>query len=103
MNIKHIQILSDAVNDLYTGRDFYDQQGEKLGNYFWDSLLSDIESLVIFAGIHPKRFGYYRMLSKRFPYAIYYDTSDHIASVVAVLPMRRDPLWLDEQMTERSN
>ena len=71
MNIKHIQILTDAENDLYTGRDFYDQQGEKLGNYFWDSLLSDIESLVIFAGIHPKRFGYYRMLSKRFPYAIY--------------------------------
>lgn len=103
MNIKHIQILSDAENDLYAGRDFYEQQGEKLGNYFWDSLLSDIESLVIFAGIHPKNFGYYRMLSKRFPYAIYYDTSGHIASVVAVLPMRRDPLWLDNQMTDRSN
>ena len=43
------------------------------------------------------------MLSKRFPYAIYYDTSGHIASVVAVLPMRRDPLWLNDQMTERSN
>ncbi len=102
MNIKHIQILSDAENDLYDGRDFYDQQGEKLGNYFWDSLLSDIESLVIFAGIHLKEFGYYRMLSRRFPYAIYYDISSHVASIVAVLPMRRDPVWLDEQMTGRS-
>lgn len=102
MNIKHIQILSDAENDLYDGRDFYDQQGEKLGNYFWDSLLSDIESLVIFAGIHLKEFGYYRMLSRRFPYAIYYDISSNVASVVAVLPMRRDPVWASEKMVGRN-
>jgi plasmid stabilization system protein ParE len=102
MNIKHIQILSDAENDLYDGRDFYDQQGEKLGNYFWDSLLSDIESLVIFAGIHLKEFGYYRMLSRRFPYAIYYDISSNVASVVAVLPMRRDPVWVSEKMVGRN-
>ena len=62
-----------------------------------------IKSLVIFAGIHPKIFWYYRMLSKRFTYAIYYDTSGHIASVVADLPMRRNPLWLDGQMTGRNN
>jgi hypothetical protein len=43
--------------------------------------LSDIESLVIFAGIHRKEFGFYRMLSKRFPYAIYYDVNDDVASV----------------------
>jgi hypothetical protein len=45
MNIKHIKILSDAENDLYEGQAFYDNQGENVGNYFWDSLLSDIESL----------------------------------------------------------
>ena len=54
-------------------------------------------------GYSCKKFGYYRMLLKRFPYAIYYDTSGHIAYVVTVLSMRRDPLWLDEQITERSN
>ena len=57
MNIKRIQILSDAENDLDEGRKFYDKQGENVGDYFWDSLLSDIESLVIFAGIHRKEFG----------------------------------------------
>ena len=33
------------------------------------------------------------MLAKRFPYAIYYEIKDEIAYVVAVLPMRRDPLY----------
>jgi len=69
MNIKCIQMLSDAEKDLDEGREFYDQQGENVGNYFWDSLLSDIESLVFFAGIHRKLFGYHRMFSKQFPYA----------------------------------
>ncbi len=67
MNIKRIQVLTDAENDLDEGRKFYDKQSKNIGNYFWDSLLSDIESLVVFAGIHRKEFGFYRMLSKRSP------------------------------------
>ncbi len=86
MNVKHIQILSDAENDLEEGRTFYDKQCENVGNYFWHSLLSDIESLIIFGGIHVKKFGFYRMLSKRFPYAIYYDVNGNTVSVVAILP-----------------
>ncbi len=98
MNIKRIQILSDAENDLDEGREFYDKQGENIGDYFWDSLLSDIDSLVIFAGIHRQEFGFYRMLSKRFPYAIYYEVNGDVASVIAVLPMRRDPVWIKDKM-----
>ena len=101
MNIKRIQILSDTENDLDEGRKFYDKQGENVGNYFWDSLLSDIESSVIFAGIHKKEFGLYRMLSKRFPYAIYYDVNGDVASVVAVLPIRKDPLWIKTKIGGR--
>jgi plasmid stabilization system protein ParE len=102
MKINHIQILFDAENDLYEGRAFYDKQGENVGDYFWDSLLSDIESLVIFAGVHRKKFGFYRMLSKRFPYAIYYDVNGDTASVVAILPMRRNPAWIINKMGGRS-
>jgi len=54
MNIKHIQILSEAEVDLEDGRWFYESQGKSVGEYFWDSLISDIESLVIYAGIHSK-------------------------------------------------
>jgi hypothetical protein len=42
------------------------------------------------------------MLSKRFPYAIYYEMKDEIVYIVAVLPMRRNPAWIKSQLTERS-
>ncbi len=77
MNIKHIQILSEAETDLEDGRFFYESQEQGVGEYFWDSLLSDIESLIIYAGVHSKVYGYYRMSSKRFPYSIYYDLKDN--------------------------
>ncbi len=38
MNFNHIQILSDAGNDLDEGHEFYDKQGENVGNYFWKRL-----------------------------------------------------------------
>jgi len=49
-----IKIISSAVADLHTGRRFYGKQGEGLGEYFFDSLFSDIDSLTLYAGIHPK-------------------------------------------------
>lgn len=54
-----IKILSSALNDLYEGRIFYEKQGEGVGEYFFDSLFSDIDSLVLYAGIHPIHYGYY--------------------------------------------
>jgi hypothetical protein len=102
MSVKRIQILSEAKNDLHEGRDFYDRQDKKVGDYFFDSLLSDVESLIIYAGIHRKEFGFYRMLSKRFPYAIYYDLAKGVVSVIAILPMRRDPLWIASKLRRRN-
>ena len=87
-----IKILSSAIGDLRAGRSFYERQGEGLGEYFFDSLFSDIDSLVLYAGVHLKVFGYHRMLSKRFPYAIYYKVEDtNIAVVYRVLDLRREP------------
>ena len=102
MNIRSIQILSDAEIDLEDGRNFYESQERGVGEYFWDCLLADIESLIIYGGIHSKEYGSYRMLSKRFPYSIYYDVADEVAYVIAVLPMRRDPNWIQETMSERN-
>ena len=62
-----IKILSSAVEDLYAGRLFYETQAEGVGDYFFDSLFSDIDSLILFAGIHLKVWGFYRLLSRRFP------------------------------------
>ena len=101
MNAKRIQLLADAENDLIAGRKFYDKHGKAIGDYFWDSLLSDIESLTLFAGIHKKEFGFCRLSSKRFPYVIYYDVTDDLVSIVAVLPVRRNPLRNKEKIEKR--
>ena len=100
MNIKHIQILSEAEADLEDGRFFYESQEQGVGEYFWDSLLSDIESLIIYAGVHSKVYGYYRMSSKRFPYSIYYDLNDNTAYIIAVLAERRSPNWVRSKLSK---
>lgn len=87
-----IRVLTSAINDLYNGRTFYERQGEGLGEYFFNSLFSDIDSLILYAGIHIKVVGFYRMLSKRFPYAIYYKIENESEVLVyRVLDLRRDP------------
>ena len=86
-----VKLLSTALEDLYEARLFYERQGEGLGEYFFDSLFSDIDSLIFYAGIHQKIFGYYRMLAKRFPYAIYYQVEQETAVVWRVLDLRRNP------------
>ena len=102
MNVKDVVTLKEVANDLNDGKAFYDQREVGVGNYFWDSLVADIESLIIYAGIHNKKYGLYRMLAKRFPYAVYYEIENEIAYVVAVLPMRRDPAWIERKLKERS-
>jgi hypothetical protein len=102
MRIKYVVTMKEVADDLNDGKAFYDSRGTGVGDYFWDSLIADIESLVIYAGIHNERYGFQRMLAKRFPYAIYYEIRGEIVYVVAVLPMRRDPAWIDRRLKERS-
>jgi hypothetical protein len=66
-----IKILPSAWEDLARGRDFYEQQAEGLGDYFLNALFSDIDSLSLYAGMHLRVGRYLRLLSKRFPCAIY--------------------------------
>ena len=63
-------VLEGAVEDLHREKSFYDEKEPGAGDYFWDSLVTDMESLVIYAGIHERTCGLYRMLAKRFPYAV---------------------------------
>ena len=87
-----IRLLSSAFDDLTRGRDFYEQQGGGLGGYFLDSLFSDIDSLILYAGIYRQVFGFHRLLSKRFPYAIYYRMETENEEVVyRVLDCRQNP------------
>ena len=94
-----IEILDSAEKDLIDGFRFYDRQSKGLGDYFLDSIFSDIESLHIHAGVHALHFGYHRLLAKRFPFAIYYRTRDDIIQVYAVLDCRKNPAWIRNKLS----
>ena len=66
-----IKLLPAALMDLDRGRLFYSRQSQTLGDYFLNSLFSDIDSLELYAGIHIKGFAFHRLLATRFPYAVY--------------------------------
>jgi len=91
----NINILKPAQDDLIEGFQFYEIQNKGLGNYFLDSLFSDIDSLIIYAGIHQvynKQF--FQMQSKRFPFSIYYKVDNKMIKIHAVLDSRRKPAWI---------
>jgi len=93
-----VQVLVEATADLAAGFRFYERQADGLGDYFLDSLWSDIQSLRISGGIHAIHYGYHRLISKRFPYAVYYRIEDGVARVRAVLDCRRDPKLISERL-----
>lgn len=99
-----VRILTSAHNDLVDGYWFYERQGEGLGDYFADTLYAEIESLALYAGIHPRRFDFFRALSRRFPYSIYYEIEQtdegREARVYGVLDNRRDPSWIYKHLQE---
>ena len=50
MKGKDVGTLKEIAKDLKDGKSFYDQRESGVGDYFWDSLVADIESLIIYAG-----------------------------------------------------
>lgn len=93
-----IVILPSAKADLAAGFAFFEEQQAGLGTYFLESLFSDIDSLKIYAGVHRRVFGYHRLLSKRFTFAVYYSVESGTAYVRAVLDCRQDPARLRERL-----
>ena len=93
--------LEEAAEDIEAGRIFYESRQQDLGNHFVGSILIDIASLQTLAGVHRHYFGFQRMLAKRFPFGIYYEKEQDTAFVYAVLDLRRDPLWIHEQLMKR--
>jgi plasmid stabilization system protein ParE len=98
----NILLTRSAEQDLLDGHGFYERQAPGVGTYFLDSLFADIDSLVLYAGIHPKIDGrFYRTLAKRFPYAVYYRIEGELVTVVAILDCRQNPIRIQNTLIER--
>ncbi len=97
-----IRILPNAEIDLEVGADFYESQTSGLGDYFLASLISDIESLKLYAGIHEKYMGFHRSISKRFPFAVYYLIDFGTINIYAVLDCRQDPKNIKDRLRDEN-
>ncbi|MBU1340992.1 MAG: type II toxin-antitoxin system RelE/ParE family toxin [Proteobacteria bacterium] len=97
----NIQILDEAQADLREGAQFYERQNVGLGTYFLDTIFSDIDSLILYAGVHIQLNGYHRLLSKTFPYAVYYQIDADIIKIYAILDCRRNPNRTIEELKQR--
>lgn len=101
MTLTTIIVLKEASVDLKMAKNFYESQSRGLGDYFKDSIISDIESLYLYGGIHFKVYGLYRLLSKRFPYGIYYDIIDSEVRIIAILDLRQNPKNIKDKIYTR--
>lgn len=97
-----VRLTGTAEQQLKAGFRFYEHQSPGLGDYFLDSLMADIESLRVHAGVHAVFFGgYHRLLAKRFPYSLYYRIEGDAVLIYAILDNRRNPKWIRERLTSR--
>jgi plasmid stabilization system protein ParE len=87
--------------DIAEGVAFYDRQGYGAGDYFYQRIFEDIESLCGTAGIHEIHFGYHRKIASRHPFLIYYRLNGTGVEVVAVLDGRSRPADIETLLQRR--
>ena len=93
-----IYLTKSAYDDIRNAQRFYELQKPGLGEYFQDSIFTEIDSLLIYAGTHPIHCGHYRMLTGKFPYSIYYKIINEAVVVKAVLDCRSNPLRIKNKL-----
>ncbi len=99
--MRRIVVLAEAAEDLESACGFYDGIEEGLGRHCVELLLSDIESLASYHGIHAVHCGCHRMLASRFPFGIYYLEHSDETRVLGILDLRRDPSWNRKELRRR--
>ena len=100
--MRDVQISEDALEDLNDGYLFYEAQESGLGEYFAACLQADIEGLRISAGIHRVvHRDYHRLLSRVFPYGVFYTVEQECAVVWAIVDLRRSPEWVRQRLADQ--
>jgi len=96
-----IKISGGAERDISDGCDFYGDIDPNLATYFHDSISADIDSLLLYAGVHAKVDGWHYTFASRFPFVIWYGVINDNVVVYAVLDGRRDPDRNSQTMRQR--
>lgn len=94
----NIRLLESARDDLRSGWSFYERQMPGLVKSFLAAIDSDVQTLAVYAGTHLKLDRFYRMLLKRFPFALYYLINESSIDIYPILDCRRDPIWIRDRL-----
>ncbi len=99
-----VKITEYAKNDLEIAYEFYENQKTNLGKYFIEFILSEIKMLEFYGCLHQKIFGFHRMISKKFPFGIYYvcNKKEKIIYIVAILDLRKNPNSIEKYLKKRT-
>ena len=104
----NLQLHELAKHDLSQGGEFYESQEPGLGDYFFESLESDLDDLL---KIHTTNdltftpqvlFNHFVSRSSKFPWSIYYQTQENLILVQAILDQRFSPNRLKQILTTRN-
>jgi hypothetical protein len=93
-----VELRVEAREDLVNGALFYGRQSPGLDEYFIESLHEDLKALERIPGVHERYRGFYRKLSRRFPFAIYYLVKGDVIDVVGILDCRSDPIFTNARL-----
>lgn len=96
-----IELLEDAQQDLINGFRFYERQSPGLGNRFLDTVFSEMDSLRFRAETLGREYGFFRLHTERFPFAVYYLFEGDGIRISAVLDRRRGPRLVSEDRVRR--
>ncbi len=97
----NVEVRNEAHLDIAEGVAFYDRQGFGAGDYFYQRIFEDIESLCETTGIHETHFGYHRKIASRRPFLIYFRLVTTGVEVVAILDGRSRHADIDALLQRR--
>ena len=97
----NVEVRNEAHLDIAEGVAFYDRLDYGAGDYFYQRIFQDIDSLSETAGIHETHFGYHRKIANHHPFLIYYRIVATGVEVVAVLDGRSCPEDIDVLLQRR--
>lgn len=87
-----VRFRTEAADDVFLAREWYDAQSLGLGNSFVGSLEQVVDLVAELPGAFPEiAAGLRRALLSRFPYALYYRIDDGVIDIIACLHTRQSP------------
>lgn len=93
-----LRVLSLAEDDIWNAYRFYERQSPGLGDRFLHEVFQSVDGLLKTHGIHRRVHDFHRLLTRRFPFSIYYQVVGGEIQVWRIFDCRRDSDWVTREL-----